>query len=121
MRALSVIILLAALVLPSGHASASPPIDISEKDLQTLQTQAVQGHAEAQYNLCVLYANGRGVPQDKMRAYMWWSLAAANSRGDLQKLAAEFRDHAARIMNPAQIAEAQRLSQQCQTQQFKGC
>jgi uncharacterized protein len=88
---------------------------------QWYEQAAAQRFAEAQYNLGVVYTNGLGVPQDKMRAYMWWSFAAENSRGDLQKRAAVFRDHAARIMTSAQIAEAQRLAQQCQTQQFKGC
>mgnify|MGYP001398869334 CR=1 FL=1 len=173
--------------------AASPPSDISIADLQTLQTQAAQGHAEAQYSLGVLYAKGHGVPQgyaqaakwyeqaaaqgqaqaqfnlgwlyyaglgvpqdytkarhlyeqaaaqghaqaqgnlaelyyaglgvpqDDVRAYLWVSLAAARMTGDEQKQAAGNRDEVAGRMTPAQIAEAQRLSQQCQAQQFKGC
>ena len=77
MRVLSVIILLAALVLPSGHASASPPINISAEDLQTLQTQAAQGDVTAQYNLGVLYAGGVGVPQYYVKTRQWWEQAAA--------------------------------------------
>jgi len=120
MRALSVIILLAALVLPSGHASASPPIDISEKDLQTLHTQAEQGDVKAQVDLGWMYLNGQGVPQDYVRASMWLNLAAA-STDPTQKLSADIRDKVSRLMTPAQLAEAQRLSQQCQARQFKGC
>ena len=140
-----------------GHAPASPPIDISAEDLQTLRTQAAhgdalaqvelgfrykhgegvpkdyataqgwyekaaaQGDATAQLNLGVLYADGLGVPQDYMRAYMWFNLAAAHPRGDTQKSAADQRDKVAGRMTPAQIAEAKRLTQQCQSQQFKGC
>ena len=52
---------------------------------------------------------------------MWLNLAAAHSTGDEQKLAADNRDKVAQRMTPAQVAEAQRLSQQCQAQQFKGC
>jgi hypothetical protein len=141
----------------SGHAQASPPIDISAEDLQTLRTRAAQGDAQAQVelgfrykhgegvpkdyataqgwyekaaaqgdttaqlNLGVLYADGLGVPQDYMRAYMWFNLAAAHPRGDTQKSAADQRDKVAGRMTPAQIAEAKRLTQQCQSQQFKGC
>ena len=141
----------------SGHAQASPPIDISAEDLQTLRTRAAQGDAQAQVelgfrykhgegvpkdyataqgwyekaaaqgdttaqlNLGVLYADGLGVSQDYMRAYMWFSLAAAHPRGDAQKSAADKRDKLGRFMTPAQIAEAKRLTQQCQAQQFKGC
>jgi TPR repeat protein len=121
MRALSVMILLVALVLPSGHASASPSIDISVEELQTLHTQATQGYTKAQHNLGVLYAYGDGVPPDDVRAYMWLTLAAAHSTGDLQKYVVINRGYVARRMTPAQIAEAHRLSQQCEAQQFKGC
>ncbi len=82
---------------------------------------AAQGDVKAQVNLGALYADGLGVPQDYVRAYMWYNLAAAHSMGDEQKLATKNRDEIAGRMTPAQIAEAQRLSQQCQAQQFKGC
>ena len=158
MRALSFIILLAALILPAGCASVSPPSDTSAAaDLQTLQKQAARGNAAVQFYLGVLYANGNGgpqdyvkarqwyekaaaqgnadaqyalgylsadvhgVPQDDIRAYMWLNLAAAHSTGLAQKSAIDSRDKVARRMTPAQIAESQRLSQQCQAQGFKGC
>lgn len=78
---------------------------------------AEQGNAQAQINLGVMYAKGSGVPQDYVQAYKWLRLASANGDKDadekLEKLTSQ--------MTPAQIAEAQRLSQQCQTRQFKGC
>ena len=77
MRALSVITLLAALFLPSGHASASPPTGISEASLQTLQTKAARGDADAQYALGELYASGLGVSQDYTKAREWYEQAAA--------------------------------------------
>jgi len=82
---------------------------------------AAQGGPHAQFNLGVLYERGRGVRQDYVRAYMWYNLAAAHSTGDEQKLAADNRDNIGRRMTSAQVAEGQRLSQQCQAQQFKGC
>jgi len=82
---------------------------------------AAQGEAIAQFGIGWLYYNGHGVPQDDVRTYMWWNLAAANSKGDELKSAAKLRDDVARDMTPAQVAEAQRLAQQCQTQKFKGC
>ena len=88
---------------------------------QWYEKAAAQGDALAQNNLAELYYAGLGVPQDNVRAYMWVNLAAAHMTGEEQKQAAENRDDVARRMTPAQIAEAQRLSQQCQTQQFKGC
>ena len=32
----------------------------------------------AQYNLGLMYANGRGAPQDYAEAYAWFSVAAAS-------------------------------------------
>jgi len=37
------------------------------------------------------------------------------------KIAAQERDKVVMEMTPPQLAEAQRLAQQCQAQQFKGC
>src|SRR5437773_3207039 len=74
MRVLFVLTLLTALILPSGQAPASPPIDISAEDLHK---QAAQGNAWAQHNLGVLYDNGRGVLQDYVKARGWYEKAAA--------------------------------------------
>ena len=81
---------------------------------------AAQRHAAAQSNLGWLYANGQGVPQDYVRAYMWWSLAA-QSTSNAEESEESILDKVARRMTPAQIAEAQRLLQQCQVRQFVGC
>jgi TPR repeat protein len=69
---------------------------------------ADQGGTQAQYNLGLMYSKGKGVPQDYVSAHMWFSLAAA--RGDQN--AKENRDIAARVMTPAQIAQAQKLARE---------
>ena len=96
------------------------PQDYTEA-LKWFRLSAAQGDVEAQNNLGVMYAMGQGVSRDYVRAYMWFSLSAAHSIGDEQKLAADNRNDVVRRMTPEQIAKAQRLSQQCQAQQFKGC
>jgi TPR repeat protein len=88
---------------------------------QWYERAAAQGEAMAQFNLGLLYAEGRGVPQNSVHAWMWYSLAAAHSTDDQPKLAADPRDEITRRMTPAQIAEAQRLANQCEARQFKGC
>lgn len=88
---------------------------------QWYEKAAAQGNVHAQSFLGFLYYDGNGVPQDYVRAYMWHNLAAAHSTNDAQNLAVDNRETVARRMTPAQIAEAQRLSQQCQAQQFKDC
>ena len=39
---------------------------------------AKQGDASAQYNLGLMYATGEGVPENYMKAYVWWSMAKAS-------------------------------------------
>ncbi len=61
----------------SGSATASPPIDISAEELQSLQTQAAQGDAGAQVSLGRLYDKGKSLPQDYATARGWYEKAAA--------------------------------------------
>jgi len=62
------------------------------------------GNAEAQYDIGLMYYEGRGVPRDYVYvfAYRWFALAAA--QGNEQ--AAHQRDFIARFMTPEQILEA---------------
>ena len=103
------------LVLSFAEPAAAGPLEdadaaLKRRDYATalrfIRPLAEQGDASAQYNLGVLYDNGLGVPQDKVRAYMWFTLSAAQGRGG----AAAFRDLIARRMTPAQIEEAQKLA-----------
>ena len=61
---------------------------------------AERGNADAQSNLGVMYATGRGVPKNNVLAYMWFNIANAKTNRDL----------VAGMMTPRQITEAQRLS-----------
>ena len=45
---------------------------------------AEQGHASAQYNLGVMYANGEGVPEDDAEAVRWYRMAAEQSHAGAQ-------------------------------------
>jgi hypothetical protein len=53
-----------------------------------------------------MYAEGKGVGQDFVRAYMWASLASARGL----KEPAEWREHLTQHMTPEQIAEAKKLA-----------
>ncbi|MGA7103611.1 MAG: hypothetical protein WA699_00165 [Pseudolabrys sp.] len=105
------------LVLSFAEPAAAGPLEdadaaLKRRDYATalrfIRPLAEQGDASAQYNLGVLYDNGLGVPQDKVRAYMWFTLSAAQGRDG----AAAFRDLIARRMTPAQIEEAQKLTRE---------
>lgn len=67
---------------------------------------ADQGHTSAQYNLAGMYWRGEGIPQNYVLAHSWASIAAAS--GDAKSR--ERRDILAKVMTPAQIAEAQNIS-----------
>ena len=45
---------------------------------------ADQGHAVAQFNLGVIYANGRGVPQDDAEAAQWYHRSAEQGNATAQ-------------------------------------
>ncbi len=110
-----------------------------ETALREFRPLAEQGDADAQFNLGIMYDNGRGVPQDYVQAvrwyrkaaeqggakaqdgrgvpqdyvqaHMWFNLAAAGSPpGESHDTATTNRDIVAKRMTPAQIAEAQRLA-----------
>ena len=72
---------------------------------------AEQGEARAQYNVGLMYANGRGVPQDYVLAHMWWNLAGSNGVKEVEAFSAVVnRNIVEKRMTPSQIAEAQRLA-----------
>jgi uncharacterized protein len=82
---------------------------------------AQQGNVGAQVLLGALYYFGHGVPQDYVLAHMWYNLAAAAGGEKLDFViaatgagmkAAEFRDGVAKLMTPAQVAEAQKLARE---------
>ena len=52
--------------------------------LREWQPLAKRGHAAAQYNLGLLYANGQGVSKDDAQAQQWYEKAAAQGHADAQ-------------------------------------
>ena len=78
--------------------------------LKWYRLAADQGDATRSTVSAVMYANGQGVPQDYVRAHMWFNLSAAQGH----QRAARDRDDVAKLMTPAQIAEAQKLAREWQ-------
>ena len=93
------------------------------KGVEWIRKAAEQGDANGQDSLGEMYRDGRGVQQDDVRAYMWFNLSVEQylRQGRKNMETAQRRDAIAKQLTPAQIAEAQRLAQPCQIQQFKGC
>jgi len=67
---------------------------------------AEQGNSFAQGKLGAAYEEGRGVPKDYVKAYMWLILAAAQGERGISR----FRDHIAQKMTPEQVARAQEMA-----------
>ena len=74
--------LLASVLSALGLNQAAGTSDISDFR-ETLQL-AEQGVAKAQYNLGVMYANGRGVRQNDAEALRWYRKAAEQEDADAQ-------------------------------------
>ncbi|HIE87808.1 MAG TPA: sel1 repeat family protein, partial [Gammaproteobacteria bacterium] len=64
---------LLALLIPATSFGAS---EEDKRWFEETQVEANQGDADAQYLLGLMYANGRGVPQDDKEAVRWYRLAA---------------------------------------------
>ena len=69
---------------------------------------AEQGNASAQWLLGFNYSLGEGVPKDDVLAYFWYNLSAAQGH----QHATDARDIISKYMTSAQIAEAQRMTQE---------
>lgn len=74
-----------------------------------IRCAADRDYPHAQVWLGRFYANGQGVPQDLVSAHMWLSLVAAH--GDREQARTE-RDEIAVLLEPGQLAEAQRLARE---------
>lgn len=63
-----------------------------EKAVQWYMKSAKNKFNPAQYNLGILYSQGKGVPQDDTQAYMWFSIAAANGNKNAKRLKNKYAD-----------------------------
>ena len=82
---------------------------------------AEQRNLEAQFNLRVMYERGRGVAEDRVRAHMWFNLAAAVSGDGNAKLAAKNRDLMTKGLTREQLFLAQEMAHRCEASSFKNC
>lgn len=71
---------------------------------------ADQGDVYAQASLAILYRFGKGVHQNYVEAYKWFSIATAHSTGPDQESIQELQNATAARMTSEQVAEARRLA-----------
>ena len=78
---------------------------------------AEQGDLPAQSNLGLMYSNGDGVPQNNVRAYVWFSIAAAQGN----ETARTNRDIISERLTPDQLARGQDMATRCFESDFQDC
>ena len=78
---------------------------------------AEQGDADAQFNLGLMYDNGRGVLKDSVLAHMWSNIAGANGNASAGKL----RDSLERDMTRAEVTRATELARVCMSSDYQDC
>ena len=71
--AVSVIVLLFSLAITALLAQ--------DNNLAAIRQAAEQGHADAQYNLGLMYDRGDGVPENDAEAVKWYRMAAEQGKG----------------------------------------
>jgi TPR repeat protein len=87
------------------------------KALTFFRASASQGNAAAQVNLGLMLMNGQGIAVDTLHAYMWFDLAAQQNLPQAVTNRTNLRQH----MTSHDVDQANKLSQRCKSQDFKGC
>jgi TPR repeat protein len=85
--------------------------------IQVFRVMAAQGNAKAQHLVGVMYHKGEGVARNSVRAFAWFSLAAAQGDRDAQ---AKLRE-VSQSMTPEEIAQARDMAQACATSNYRSC
>ena len=118
-------LMLAAQILGSAGALAGPWEDgmaaYNRGDyvpaVRVFRAMAEQGNAKAQSVLGAMYRRGQGVSRSPVRAFLWFSRAAA--RGDA-KAKAELRE-VSQTMTPEELSQAREMAQACEASDYRSC
>ena len=100
------------------HALAKIIGVTSKQVLAKLSELGIEARS-AQSSLGRMYFKGLGIPQDFVNSHKWYNLAASNAPDEELGIYApqdyaENRERVAKLMTPAQIAEAQQLAREWQ-------
>jgi hypothetical protein len=118
-------LILAAQILCSTGAVAGPWEDgmaaYTRGDyvpaIRVFRAMAKQGNAKAQNVLGAMYRRGQGVSRSPVRAFLWFSRAAAS--GDAQAKA-ELRE-VSQTMTPEELSQAREMAQACEASNYRSC
>jgi TPR repeat protein len=118
-------LVVAAQILGSAFAVAGPWEDgtaaYNRGDympaIRLFRPLAEQGNAKAQHLIGVMYHKGEGVARNSVRAFAWFSLAAAH--GD-REAKAKLRD-VSQTMTPEELSQAREMAQACEASNYREC
>ena len=118
-------LIVAAQILGSAAALAGPWEDgmaaYNRGDyvpaMRVFRAMAEQGNAKAQSVLGVMYRRGQGVSRNPVRAFLWFSRAAA--RGDT-KARAELHE-VSQTMTSEELSQAREMAQTCEASNYRSC
>ena len=78
---------------------------------------AEKGHADGQYSLAAMFAEGLGSEKNLLNAHMWANLAAARGH----ERAAIARGLIEKELSPSEVVKAQGLARACLSQGYANC
>jgi hypothetical protein len=118
-------LILAAQILGNAGAIAGPWEDgmaaYNRGDyvpaMQLFRPLAQRGDAKAQNLLGTMYRRGQGVARNSVRAFVWFSRAAA--RGDATATA-ELRE-VSQTMTGEELAQAREMAEACEASNYRSC
>ncbi|MGZ5873745.1 MAG: hypothetical protein ACXWKP_16705 [Bradyrhizobium sp.] len=85
--------------------------------IQVFRAMAKQGNAKAQGLLGTMYREGQGVTRSSVRAFVWFSRAAA--RGNA-RAKTELRE-VSQTMTPEELAQAKEMAEACEASNYRSC
>ena len=118
-------LVVAAQVLGSAGAVAGPWEDgtaaYNRGDympaIRLFRPLAEQGNARAQHLIGVMYHKGEGVTRNQVRAFAWFSMAAAHGDGDAKSKLPEV----SKTMTPLELSQAREMAQACVASNYRVC
>jgi len=97
--------------------SEGSPFENVRERLRWVKLSAEKGYAPSANLLASMYETGDGVPQNYMRAYVWYSVFAA--QGGI--FAPGDRDRIGSTLSPQDLSKAQALATKCFESNYKDC
>jgi TPR repeat protein len=85
--------------------------------IQVFRAMAKQGNAKAQGLLGTMYREGQGVTRSSVRAFVWFSRAAA--RGNA-RAKTELRE-VSQTMTPEELRQAKDMAEACEASNYRSC